>query len=84
MSAVGVRSLDMSAAVMVMVMLRMSMRMSMKMRIEMRMRVRMRVAYASGFNIPCVDVAVAEFLMGSFFCIACKMVYRICFPAYVG
>ena len=84
MSAVGVRSLDMSAAVMVMVMLRMSMRISMKMRIEIRMRVRMRVAYTSGFNIPCVDIAVAEFLIGSFFCIACKIIYHICFPAYVG
>ena len=58
-----------------------SMRVSM--RIGVRMRVRLRVAYASVFGIPRADVA-ADSLIGRFFRSPCKIVYCICFPAYVG
>ena len=52
-------------------------------RVSMRIGVRMRVAYASVFDIPRAGVA-AYSLIRTFFRSPCKMVYCMCFPAYVG
>ena len=67
MSAVGARSLDMSALVMVLVMVPVS----------------MRIAYVFAFDIPCADVGVADFSTTIPLHNVCKMVYCIFFPAYV-
>ncbi len=70
--------------VMVMVVVRTSMQVRMRISVSMRVKMKMRIAYASVFDIPCVDVGVADFLIGRSFRKACRMVHCICFPAYVG
>ena len=91
MAAVGVRSLDMSEAVMVMVILRMSMQARVPVGMPVRMKVMIGSAVAgevarclvSAFDIPCADVSVADFVMGRLFRNAFKFVYWKYIPAYI-
>ena len=47
------------------------------------MRMQIRITYISVFSSPRVDIGAADFLTKTLFRSACRMVYRIYFPAYI-